>query len=168
MGTQLTYPKRGTAPRLSAHVSCGQTAGWIKMPLGRELGLNPGDIVLDGDPLPPPERGTAASHAHFSTHVYCGYTWYGGRPRPRRHRVRWGPSSQWKGAQQTPSFRPTSISAKRSLISATTELVSLYRACHIHRLRLFNTFSLLFRIFTLSYYIMAALRSNGQALCFLL
>jgi len=26
-----------------------QTVGWIKMPLGREVGLGPGHIVLDGD-----------------------------------------------------------------------------------------------------------------------
>jgi len=25
-------------------------AGWIKMQLGTEVGLGPGDIVLDGDP----------------------------------------------------------------------------------------------------------------------
>jgi len=32
-------------------------------------------------------------------------TWYGGRPRPRRHCVRWGPSSPpRKGAQQLPHF----------------------------------------------------------------
>jgi len=29
----------------SAHVYCYQTAGWIKMPLGTELGLGPDDIV---------------------------------------------------------------------------------------------------------------------------
>jgi len=28
-------------------VYCGQTVGWIKMPLGTEVGLGPGDIVLD-------------------------------------------------------------------------------------------------------------------------
>jgi len=28
-------------------------AGWIKMPLGTEVGLGPGDVVLDGDPAPP-------------------------------------------------------------------------------------------------------------------
>jgi len=28
--------------------------GWmIRMPLGTEVGFNPGDIVLDGDPAPP-------------------------------------------------------------------------------------------------------------------
>jgi len=38
-------------------VYCRQTAGWIKMPLGMEVGLGPGDIVLDGDPaLPPPPQ----------------------------------------------------------------------------------------------------------------
>jgi len=36
-------------------------AGWIRMPLGMELGLSPGHIVLDGDPAPPMERGTAAA-----------------------------------------------------------------------------------------------------------
>jgi len=30
------------------------------MPLGMEVGLDPGDIVLDGDPAHPTERGTAA------------------------------------------------------------------------------------------------------------
>jgi len=28
-------------------------AGWIKLPLGTEIGLSPGHIVLDGDPAPP-------------------------------------------------------------------------------------------------------------------
>jgi len=28
------------------------------MPLGREVGLGPGDIVLDGNPAPRPKRGT--------------------------------------------------------------------------------------------------------------
>jgi len=28
-----------------AHVYCGQTAGWIKMPLGTEVNLGPGDAV---------------------------------------------------------------------------------------------------------------------------
>ena len=29
-------------------------AAWIKMPLGMEVGLSPGDFVLDGDPAPLP------------------------------------------------------------------------------------------------------------------
>jgi len=44
-------------PQFSAHVYCGQTAGWIKMTLGVEVGLGPGHIVLDGDPALPPKRG---------------------------------------------------------------------------------------------------------------
>jgi len=44
-------------PQFSAHVCYGQTAGWIKMPLGGEVGLGPGHIVLDGDPAPPPLKG---------------------------------------------------------------------------------------------------------------
>jgi len=54
---------RGTAapPNFVAHLCCGQTAGWIKMPLGMAVNLGPGRIVLDGDPAPHPERGTAAS-----------------------------------------------------------------------------------------------------------
>ena len=31
---------------------CGQTVGWIKMPLGTEVGFGPADIVLDGAQLP--------------------------------------------------------------------------------------------------------------------
>jgi len=44
-------------PQFSAQVHCGQTAGWITMPLVTEVGLGPGDIVLDGDPAPRPAKG---------------------------------------------------------------------------------------------------------------
>jgi len=45
-------PKRGTAapPPLFGHVYCGQTTGWMKMPLGVEVAFGPGDSVLDRDP----------------------------------------------------------------------------------------------------------------------
>ena len=39
---------------------CGQTVSWIRMPLGTEA--SPNDIVLDGDPAPPTQRGTALYH----------------------------------------------------------------------------------------------------------
>ena len=59
-------------PLFSAHVYCGQTARWIKMALGMEVGLGPGHIVLDGDTAPlPPKRGGASQ---FLAHVYCGQT----------------------------------------------------------------------------------------------
>jgi len=41
--------KKGTAPtQFLAHVCCSQMAGWIKMPLGTQVKLGPGDVVLDG------------------------------------------------------------------------------------------------------------------------
>ena len=68
-GNPAPPPQRGTAPpQFSAHVYCGQMAGWIKMPLGTEVGLGPGHNVLDGDPTPP-KRGDSPQ---FSAHVYCG------------------------------------------------------------------------------------------------
>jgi len=48
---------RDTAP-IFGPCLCGQTAGWIRIPLDTQVGLGPGDIVLDGD-LAPRERGTA-------------------------------------------------------------------------------------------------------------
>ena len=56
-------------PQFLAHVCCGLTAGWIKMPLGMKVGLGPGHIVLDGAPAPPKKRGP-----QFLAHVYCGQT----------------------------------------------------------------------------------------------
>ena len=51
---RLSSPsKKGHSPRFLAHVCCDQMAGWIKMSLGTEVGLGPGDIVLDGDPAHP-------------------------------------------------------------------------------------------------------------------
>ena len=65
-------PKRGTAPpKFSVHVYCGQTAGWMKTPLGTEVDLGPGHIVLNGVPAPR-KRGTAAPL--FSADVYCGHS----------------------------------------------------------------------------------------------
>jgi len=83
-------------------------AGWIKMPLGMEVGLSPGDFVVDGDPAPP-QKGA------FLAHVYCGQT-AGWIKMPLGTEVglgqgvyvTWGPSSPQKGAQ-LPNFRPVSI-----------------------------------------------------------
>jgi len=46
-------PTKGAQPQFSAHVRCGQTPGWIKMPHGMEVGLGPGEFVSGGDPAPP-------------------------------------------------------------------------------------------------------------------
>jgi len=50
--------KKGHSPQYSAHVCCGQTAGWMKIPFGTDVGLGPGNIVLNGDSAPL-EGGTA-------------------------------------------------------------------------------------------------------------
>jgi len=70
------------------------------MPLGMELGLSPGDFVLDGDPaLPSPKKGAEPS-PQFSDHFYCGQTVARIKmplgmevPQPRGLCIRWGPRS---------------------------------------------------------------------------
>jgi len=109
----LPHPKKmGAQPpaQFSAHVCCGQTAGWIKMPLSTEVGLGPGDSVLNGDPAPL-ERGTASPH--FSAHVYCG-DMAGWIKMPLNTEVDLGPGHividgaqlRQKRAQQPPLFDP--------------------------------------------------------------
>ena len=116
----------------SVTVYCGQTVGWIRMPLGIEVGLGQG--MLEGDQAPLTERGTAAP-PHFRSlrtqqawvHIKRGpcllwpnhrmdqdATWYKGRSRPRQHCVRCGPSS--------PNFL-SHFALARSPISATAELL---------------------------------------------
>jgi len=58
--------KMGTAPaQFSAHVCCGQMAGWIKMPLGTEVSLDPRHIVLVGTQLPPPPQKKWGTTSNF-------------------------------------------------------------------------------------------------------
>jgi len=57
-----------------AYVYCGQTAGWMTTPPGKEVDLGPGHIELDGV-IALSERDTAAPPL-FWAHVYCGH----GRP----------------------------------------------------------------------------------------
>jgi len=52
-------------------VSCGLTVQWIKMELGIQVGLNPGHIVLDGNPAPRPPKGHSP-RPQFSDHICCG------------------------------------------------------------------------------------------------
>jgi len=72
MGTQ-PLPKKGAEPpaQFLAHVYCGQTAAWIKMPLVTEVGVGLRQIVLDGDPGPPPLKW---HNPQFSANVCCGQT----------------------------------------------------------------------------------------------
>jgi len=98
--------QNGSRAPILGRVYCGQTAGWIKMPLGREVGLSPSDIVLDRDPAPPPPKG---AEPQFSSHVCCGQTarWIKmalgtevSLGSAQRRCVRWGTSSpSLKGAR---------------------------------------------------------------------
>jgi len=78
---------KGAQPPIVGHVCCGQTAGCIKMALGMEVGLGPGHIVLDGKaaPAPPPKKRCTVPCLLWMNQ---DATWYGDRPRPRRHCVR--------------------------------------------------------------------------------
>ena len=83
-------------------VCCGQMVGCIKMKLGTDIGLGRSHTVLDGDP--DPSQKWANSSPTLGP-MYCGQTagwiktplgmevglW------PRRHCVKWGPSSPQKG-----------------------------------------------------------------------
>ena len=78
-------------------VHCGQTVGRIKTKLGMEVGLGPGHIVLDREPAalqkgnsPPPIYGPCLMWPN--AWMDQDATWYGGRPQPRWHCVRWGSS----------------------------------------------------------------------------
>ena len=78
MGTQ-PLPQKGRSPtQFSAQIYCGQTAAWIKIPLGTAvcLGLCEGlglcDIVFDVYAATPEKRHTHPTQ--FLAHVYCGQT----------------------------------------------------------------------------------------------
>jgi len=97
-GDPALPPQRGTTPQFSAHICCRQMAGWIKMQLGMEVGLGPGDFLLDGDPSPPPKKG--AEPPLFGPCLLWpnGWmdqdgTWHGCRPRSRLRCARCGLSS---------------------------------------------------------------------------
>ena len=47
--------------------------GWIKVKLGMEVGLGPGQIVLDGDPARQKKVREQQPHT-FSVHIYYGQT----------------------------------------------------------------------------------------------
>jgi len=63
----LAPSAKGQSPQFSSYTCCGQMAVWIKMPLGMEVGLGPGDFyVLDAwGPLSPPQKGGGAAEKDF-------------------------------------------------------------------------------------------------------
>ena len=94
-------------------------AAWMKMPLGTEVGLSPGDFALDGDPVPFPQKG-AEPPPQFSANFYCGQT-AACIKMPLGIELGLGPGDfvldgdpaplSPKGTQ-TPNFRPISVAAK--------------------------------------------------------
>jgi len=107
-GNPSPPPRKGHNPQCSANVCCGQTAGWIKMPLGTEVGLGRGDIVLDGDPAAPLHKG--AQPPNFRPMSVVAKRLDGSRCHlldlgPGRIVLDGDPPSP-KGAQQSPSFSP--------------------------------------------------------------
>jgi len=121
-GDPAPLPKNGAEhpPQFSAHVYCGQTAGWIKMAIGVEVDLRPGHTVHNGDPAPSQKRGH--SLPIFGTCLLWPNGWmdqdatsYGGRPGPNDIIFHGDPATPQKG--KAPNFRPMSIVAKRLYVS---------------------------------------------------
>jgi len=116
-GDPAPPPPKGNNPQFSTHICCGQMAGWIKMPLSMEVGHDPGDFVLDGDPAPLPTFRPICpvwpKGLMLDAWIEMSLNWYGGRPRPRRHCVKWGPSPTIdmgrKWGMLCPHFRPMSM-----------------------------------------------------------
>jgi len=121
-GPSFTSPKGGGggAPKFLAHICCSEMAAGIKMPLGVEVGLHPGDFVFAGDPTPPSPKGSRGPRIFRPCLLWpkgCmdqDGSWHGGRPQPRQLHVRWGPIPLSRtGGAPLPNFRPISIVAKR-------------------------------------------------------
>jgi len=51
-------PKGPSPTQFSVHIYCGQTAAWIKIPVGTEVGLSLRNIVFDVDSATPRKKGT--------------------------------------------------------------------------------------------------------------
>ena len=98
MGTQPPALPKWHSPQFLANICCGRMAGWIKMSLGKKVGLSPSDIVLDGDQALLPQRGRSPPICGPCLLLTNGWmdedaTLYGSRPQPRPHCVRRGPNS---------------------------------------------------------------------------
>jgi len=67
-GEPALPPQKVDRPPFFAYIYCGQTAGWIRMALNTQVGLDAGNIVLDGDAASLLRKGQ--SPHQFSAHVY--------------------------------------------------------------------------------------------------
>jgi len=120
MRTQLPPKERGHSPQFSAYGCCGQTSGWIKMPLRTKVGLGPRNIVLDADCRPSSIPHGAQPLSQSSAHVWCcqmagwikmpdgtkvglspGHTVLHGNPMPQQKRGHSPPFSDYVYCGQT-------------------------------------------------------------------
>jgi len=100
------------------------------MQLGIEVGLGPGNFVIDGEPATP-KKGHSL-HPIFGRCLFWPNGWmnqdailYGSRPRPRHIVIDGDPALPAKGAQQPPLFGACLL-WPRSPISATAELLLIF------------------------------------------
>jgi len=98
-------PKKGHSPQFSAHSYCGQTAAWIKIPLGTKVGLGLRDTATPRKrAYPAPPNFQPMSILWRNSWMDQDVTWYGGKRRPMRRCVRGGLQLPLKGAQPPPVF----------------------------------------------------------------
>jgi len=80
------------------------------MPLGKKVGLDPGDIVLDGDPALPPKKGAQPPTVSPNFRMLWPNGWIkipvGTEVGLGLGDIAWDPAPSWKGAQQPPLFCP--------------------------------------------------------------
>ena len=107
-------PKKDTDSEFSARVYCGQTAVCIRIPLGVEVGLSPGDIVLDGDPAPPPLKGHSSNFRPMSVEAK--------RLNGLRCHLVW----RWASVQATLCWIGTQLPQKKEHIHAHQILAHVY------------------------------------------
>jgi len=106
MGSQLPLKGAHAAPVFVPFLNCEQTAGWMKTPLGTEVDLGRGHIVLDGDPAPPPKGHS--SPLLFWANIYCG------RGRPSQLLV--SSCYSFQGANVTVRGFPKYVIGKRIIV----------------------------------------------------
>ena len=61
-GPRSPSPEKGEQPPMFGPCLLWPKAGCIRIPLGMEVGLGPGHIVLDGDPAPPFQERERSPH----------------------------------------------------------------------------------------------------------
>jgi len=130
MGTQLPLPQKGQSPPIFGPSLLWPNSCMDQDGLGAEVDLGPANIVLDGDPTPPPQK---REHSPLifgpcllwpNGWMHQDATWCDGRPWPMPHCVRQGSSPSERGTA-APSPGPCLLWSQ-SPISATAELLRRY------------------------------------------